>query len=205
MLRGVPRQSRDLAGEEAERPPALREELLLRVGERRDLVRDPLRVPAVGHPREPLEFGVRQPERLPDVPDRAAGAVRREARDERGVLVPVALGDADDQLLADVPGEVEVDVRHGDELPVQEPPQREAVLDGVDVGEPGEVADDRADRAAATPPRRQEHSRRVAAPHLERALTRQLEHLVVEQEEPGEAELLDQRELTLEPGACVRL
>ena len=92
-----------------------------------------------------------------------------------------------------------------DELPVQEPTQREIALDGVDVREPGQVADDRADRAAPSPPRRQEHPRRVAAAHLERARARELEHLVVEQEEPGEAELLDQRELALEPGASARL
>ena len=125
--------------------------LLLGVGERRDLVRDALGVPAVGHAGEPLELGLRQPERLADVADRAPRAVRREARDERGVLVPVALGDADDQLLADVAREVEVDVRHGRELVVEEAPEREAVLDRVDVREPGQVADDRADRAA--PPR----------------------------------------------------
>ena len=62
-------------------------------------------------PREPFELREREAERLPHVADRAARAVRREARDERGVLAPVALGDADDELLADVAREVEVDVR----------------------------------------------------------------------------------------------
>ena len=65
-----------------------------RVRQLRELLGDPLRVPAVGEPREPLELGERQPERLADVADRAARAVGREARDERGVLAPVALGDA---------------------------------------------------------------------------------------------------------------
>ena len=188
VLGDVTRQPGDLPGEELERAPALREELPLRVGERRDLVCDALGVPAVGHAGEPLELGLRQPERLADVADRAARAVRREARDERGVLVPVALGDADDQLLADVAREVEVDVRHRRELVVEEAAEREVVLDRVDVREPGQVADDRADRAAPSPPRRQEHARRVAAAHLERALPRELEHLVVEEEEPREAE-----------------
>ena len=117
VLGDVPRQPCDLSREELESAPSLREELLLRVGERRDLVGHALRVPAVGHAGEPLELGVRQPERLADVADRAARAVRREARDERSVLVPVALGDADDQLLADVAREVEVDVRHRQRAP----------------------------------------------------------------------------------------
>ena len=146
-------------------------------------------------PREPLELREREAERLADVADRAARAVGREARDERRVLAPVALGDADDELLADVAREVEVDVRHRGELAVQEAPERELVRDGIDVREAGEVADDRADRAAAPAARRQEAPRRVVPAHLARALARELEHLVVEEEEPGEPELVDEREL----------
>ena len=140
MLGDVTRQPGDLPGQELERAPALREELLLRVGECRDLVCDPFGVPAVGHARESLELRLRQPQRLADVADRTARAVRRKARDERGVLVPVALGDADDQLLADLAREVEVDVRYRRELVVDEASEREAVLDRVDVREPGQVA-----------------------------------------------------------------
>ena len=51
-------------------------------------------VPAVGDAREPLELAERQAERLADVADRAAAAVGGEARDERGMLAAVALGDA---------------------------------------------------------------------------------------------------------------
>src|SRR5262249_35669400 len=47
--------------------------------------------------------------------------------------------------------------------------------------------------------RRQDMSRRVAAAHLERAFACQLEHLPVEQEEAGEAEPVDQRQLVVEP------
>ena len=70
------------------------------------------RVPAVGDAGEPLELGEREAERLADVADRAAAPVGREGGDERGVLAAVALGDGDDQLLADVAREVEVDVGH---------------------------------------------------------------------------------------------
>ena len=112
VLRDVARQAGDLAAQLGERAPARRRELRLRVGEQQQLLADALRVPAVGELREPLEIGERQAERLADVADRAARAVRREARDERRVLAAVALGDADDQLLADVAREVEVDVGH---------------------------------------------------------------------------------------------
>ncbi len=133
VLRDVPWQPRYLTGQELKRAPALREQLPLGVRERADLLCDAVRVPAVGHAGEPLELRVREPERLADVADRAARAVRREARHERGVLVAVALGDADDELLADVPRKVEVDVRYRGELPVEEAPEREVVRDRVDV------------------------------------------------------------------------
>ena len=176
-------------------------ELRRRVGERGDLVGDALRVPAVGQPREPLEVGVREAERLADVADRAARAVRREGRDERCVLRAVALDDADDELLADVAREVEVDVGHRRELAVQEAAEREVVRDRIDVREAGQVADERADRRAAPAPGRQDVPHRAGAAHLERDLARELEHLPVEEEEAGEAELVDQRELLLEPPA----
>ena len=78
-------------------------------------------------------------------------------------------------------------------------PSERFACDRVDVREAGQVADDRAD---ATSPAR---GRAAAAwridpgpAHLERDLARELEHLPVEQEEPGEAELVDQRELLLQ-------
>ena len=108
----------------------------------------------------------------------------------------------DDQLLADVAREVEVDVGHGDHLVVEEAAERQAGLDGVDVREAGQVADDRADARAAPAPRRQRMARPAGAAHLERALAGELEHLPVEQEEPREAEPRDQRELVVEPFAA---
>ena len=201
MCRGRPAIS---VGEELEGAPALRDQLALGVGKTRYLLGDARGVPAVGEPGEPLELRLRQPERLADVADRAARAVGREARDERGVLVAVPLRDGDDQLLADVAGEIEVDVRHRGQLAVEEAPERELVRDRVDVREAGQIADDRADRAAAPPSGRQEAAGRVAAAHLEGALPRQLEHLPVEQEEARQPELVDQRELGLQAGAGPR-
>ena len=109
------------------------------------------------------------------------------------------LGDANDQLLADVPWEVEIDVRHGDHLVVDEAAERETRFDRVDVRETRQVADDRADARAAAAAGRQRVPRAARAAHLERALARQLEHLPVQQEETGETEPRDQLQLVVEP------
>ena len=199
----MPREPGDLACEPGEGSPALGAELAFAVGQLLELLPHPARIPAVGEPRQPLELGVRKPERLAHVADRTARAIRREARHQRGVLPSVALGDRDDQLLADVAREVEVDVRHRRELAVQEAPEREVVLHRIDVGEAREIADDRADRAAASSPRREEVPRRVPTAHLERGLARELEHLVVEEKEPREPELLDQLQLVVQALACL--
>ena len=111
------------------------------------------------------------------------------------MLVPVLLGHCDDQLLPDVARKVEVDVGGGCELVIEEAAEREVVRDRVDVREAGQVADDRADRAAAPTAGWQEAAGRAGTAHLERALPGQLEHLPVEEEEAGEAELLDEGEL----------
>ena len=107
MWRGRPAISRQSSPKARQRGES---ELALRVRELGDLLGDAAGVPAVGVAGEPLELGVREAERLADVADGAARAVGGEAADERGVLVAVALDDADDQLLADVAREVEVDV-----------------------------------------------------------------------------------------------
>ena len=94
MLGDVARQAGDLARQLRERAPARRAGCARRRGAASSSSATRLRVPAVGDAREPLELGERQAERLADVADRAARAVGREARDERGVLAAVALGDA---------------------------------------------------------------------------------------------------------------
>ena len=112
--------------------------------------------------------------------------------------MPVALGDGNDQLLSDVAREVEVDVGHRLQLPVDEPAQRQVGGHGIHVREAGQVTDDRADRAASAATRRQGMTRRVAAAHLACDLLGQLEHLPVQEEEAGEAEVADQRQLFVE-------
>ncbi len=113
--------------------------------------------------------------------------------------MPVALGDGDDQLLPDVAREVEVDVGHRLQLAVDEPAERQVGGDGIHVREAGQITDDRADRAAPAATRRQGMAWRIAAAHLARDLLGQLEHLPVQEEEAGEAEVGDQRQLLVEP------
>ena len=100
---------------------------------------------------------------------------------------------------------VAVSCRQQRQLAVQEAPERESVRDRVDVREAGEVADDRAHRRAAAAAGREEAPRRVRAAHLLRALAGDLEHLVVEEEEPGEPELLDEPQLAVQAIACPAL
>ena len=202
VLRDVARQPCDLARQLGEGAPARREQPPLGLGEQGELLGHPGRVPAVGDAREPFQLGERQPERLADVTDRAARPVGREAGDERGVLAPVALGDAEDQLLADVAREVEVDVRHRHQLAVEEAAEREVLRDRVDVREAGQVADDRPDRRAPAAAGRQPAPRRSRPPDPVRELPRQLEHLPVQEEEAREAELFDQPQLSLQPRPC---
>ena len=125
------------------------------------------RIPAVGDARETLELCKREAERLADIADRAAAAVARERGDERRMPAAVALGDAEDQLLADVAREVEVDVGHRHHLVVDEPAERELVGNGIDVREAGEKADDRADARPAAASRWQRVARAAGAAHLD--------------------------------------
>ena len=153
----------------------------------------------VDRPRHPLDLPRRQPQRLAEVAHRAARAVGGEGGDQRRALGAVALVDPRDQLLADVAREVEVDVGHLGHLLVQEAAREELVLHRIDVREPGQVADDRADARAPPPPGRQQPPRRIRPPHLDRHLARQLEQVAMQQEEAREPQLADHRQLLLQP------
>src|SRR5581483_11924407 len=91
------------------------------------------------------------------------------------------------------------------ELAVQEAAQRQLGRNRVDVRQAGQVADDRADRAAPSTPGREDVARDGCPPHFEGDLARQLQHLPVQEEEAGEAELFDERKLLVEtrPGALL--
>src|SRR4051794_37063373 len=110
----------------------------------------------------------------------------------------VLVVDAGDQDLADVAGEIEVDVRQRLPFVVEEAAGEEVLLDRVDVGEAGQVTDDRADAGAAAAARGKHRAGRGAAAHLDRDLAGQLQQLVVDEEEAGEVAVADRRQLFLE-------
>jgi hypothetical protein len=155
----------------------------------------------VDHPRHPLDLPRRQPQGLAEVAHDPLRAVGRKGSDQRRALGAVALVHARDQLLADVAGEVEVDVGHRAHLLVQEAAGEQSRLDRVDVREPGQVADDRADARAAPPPGGQGPARRLGPADLDRDLAGQLEQVAVQQEEAGEAKRADDPQLLFQPTA----
>ena len=141
--------------------------------------------------------GARQAERLADVTDRAARAVRRERRDECGVLLAVARTMSFSRMSRGTRS------TSGNDLAVEEAPEREVVRDRIDVREAGEVTDERADR------RSRAHA--PAADAADRALARaprarpRARARAPPSGAGGEAELADEVELLVEPLALVRL
>ena len=136
VLREVAREAGDLARQRRRgRGSAGRRRARRRPAARRSSSPTCGGVPAVGRGGQPRDVARRQAERLAELADGAARPVGGEGADERGLPRAVALVHAHDQPLADVAREVEVDVGDARELLVQEAPQREPRLDGVDVRE----------------------------------------------------------------------
>ena len=200
MLGDVAWKPGDLGAQLGKSLPARGAQLLRSVRKRSQLAADLARVPAVREARKSLELRLREAQRLADLPDGATGAVGGEAGDEGCVLAAVALRDGDDQFLADIARKIQIDVRYGRELPVEKSSERQIGCDGIDVGEAGEIADDRTDGAAAAPSGRQGVTGRSCSPNILGDLPGELEHLPVEEEEAGETELGDQRKLLPQPG-----
>ena len=113
VLAEVAREAGDLLGQLDEVAPDRRIDLAGVLGIHRHLVLDVAAAAPSCPLRQPVELALGEAQRLADVADGAAQLVGGEAGDERGVLVAEVLVDAQDQLLADVAREVEVDVGHG--------------------------------------------------------------------------------------------
>ena len=195
-------------GEMAWQPVRLLDQLRQPAPARRARARggDGLRVsaPGLSAPSCALDLTGGQPEDLAQLANRPARAERRKGRHQRCTIAPVALVHARDQPLADVTGKVQVDVGQPVQILVQEAPQLQPARDRIDVRETDQVAHDRGDRRSPPTSGRQQRARRVAAgPDLRGDLAGQLEHVVVEQEEARQAELLDHAQLLFQ--ARVRL
>ena len=120
---------------------------------------------------------------------------------QRGVLGAVSLDHVQHQPLAHVAGEVEVDVGHAGQILGQEPAQEQARLHRVDVGEPDQVAHDRADAGAAATAGRKQPAAGASAAHAHRHRARHLEDVAVQQKEPGQPVMGDQAAAPV-PAAC---
>ena len=200
MLGGVAGQAHRPLAESQQRPPLGRGGAL---GAERgdDVALDlPARLVEADGLRHLLDLLRPQPQRLAEVTHDPARAIGGEGGDQGRAVGAVDLVHARDQHLADVTREVEVDVRHRLDFVVEEAAGEEAVGDRVDVGEAGEVADDRADAGAAAAARRQDRAGVVAAADLGGDVAGQLQQLAVEEEEAGEAEPADRPQLLPEAG-----
>ena len=115
------------------------------------------------------------------------------------MLASVSFVDPEDQLFPDVPWEVEVDVRDALHGFVQEAAQEEVRLDGIDVGEADQVADDRRHRRAPPASRRQAGvGPGGAAPDLGGHIPGQLHDVPVDQEKTRQAVTVHQPEFLME-------
>ena len=99
--------------------------------------------------RDAVGVAVRHAERATGVADRRLRTKGSEGDDLRHTVAPVALRGVADHLVATVVGEVEVDVRWGDALGVEEALEDEPVLRRFDVGDVEAVEHDRGRRGAA--------------------------------------------------------
>ena len=148
-----------------------------------------------------LDLARGQAQNLAKLADRAARSKSRKGRHQGRAIAPVALVHARDQPLADVAREVQVDVGQPAQFLVQEAPQRQASCDRVDVRQARQVAHQRGHRRPPPSSGRQQRAHRVRPAHLQGDLARQLEHVVVQQEEAGQPEPVDHRELLLQARA----
>ena len=119
------------------------------------------------------------PQRAGDVAERGAGLESPEGDDLAHRLPAVARAHVLDHLTPALEAEVEVDVRHRDALGVEEPLEQQIELEGVDVGDPQCVGDERARRRA--PPRTRGDA----------AVARRLDQVVHNEEIPGVPGALD--------------
>ena len=173
--------------------------------QRRHLRRQVIGVPRLDPLRQLVQLRLRQAQRLAHVADGGAHLVADDLAHQRRMVGSELAVHAQDQRLPDVAREVEVDVRHRRPLFVEEAPEEEAVAQGVDVREADEIADERADRRAASPSRRQPgDAARGAAAHLRRLLAGHLQQLPVDEEEAGEPPLSHQRQLLAQAGIDLR-
>ncbi len=96
---------------------------------------------------DPVDLAVAHAQHAADVADRRPGQHRAEGDDLGDVVLAVLAADVVDDLVPPLVLEVDVDVGHRHAVGVEEPLERQAVVDGVDRGDPEGVGHDRPGRA----------------------------------------------------------
>ena len=111
------------------------------------------RVSGLHAPRQAVDVLEGKSQRFAQIADGALHPVGAYHAGEDSPVPSPALVHPFDELLADVPRKVQVDVGHGSHVVLQEPLQRQVELQRVDVGEADEIACQHGDRRpSASPP-----------------------------------------------------
>ena len=205
MLRHVARQSANLVRECTQIPP---QGSILAAGKARQMfhlfgkvVRAPIRQLC-----DQLDFAEWQVECFADFAHGRAQPIGGERTHEPNVLGAVARVDTADQLLANLAGEIEIDVRHRREGLVQKAAEEELVRDRIDVRQAEEIADNGRDGGAAASARQEiAAGASRSAPDVGRDLAREIEEIVIDEKEAAELMMLDQHQFCLEPAHCLRV
>ncbi len=206
VLRNVAGEAVDLAGQGHQIAPGGSVHLVVELRQAGHLLAQVTGSAALAALGQLVQLGFGQAQGLADVADGASDLVGGKRAHQGGVLRAELVVDPQDQLLPDVPREVQVDVRHRGHLLVEEAAQEELVLEGIDVGQADEVADEGAHRRATASPRRQAgpSAGGVLPPNLLRHLTAEFQQVAVDEEETRETVLVHQRQFLLQAGLHLR-
>src|SRR5205085_11798383 len=153
-------------------------------------VGDALVGPAPDNAGERGDDILRQSKRLPDLADRAAGAIADDGRGDAGAVAAVFVVDVLDDLLAPLMLEIDIDVGRLAARGADKALEKDVDLGRIDRGDAEAIADDRI-------------GRRAAALAQDVLAARELDDVVHGEEIAREIELLDQLELVLDPLADV--
>ena len=143
------------------------------------------------HLRQLVALGEAHAQHAAHVMHGGLGQKRAEGDDLAHLLAPVFPADVVDDLLAPVHAEVDVEVRHRDALGVQEALEQQRIAQGVEVGDRQRIGHQR--------PR----ARAPARPDRDALPLGPLDEVGHDQEVAGEAHLLDDPQLEVEPGIVV--
>ena len=134
-----------------------------------------------------IDLGQRYVEGPSDIPDDGPGRHGAEGGDLADSILSIFLADVVDNLLPPIHAEVDIDIRHGDTVDIQESLEQQVVAQGVDVGDAQGIGDD-ASRGGAS-----------AGPDGDALLFGVADKVPGDEEVADKSHLLDDPDLVLEP------